>query len=263
MLGALISQGRTAEIYAWGNHEIVKLYRKGMPAHSINHEYQISTAVERKGLPVPKVIAMVEVEDRQGIIYERVSGKTMMRSLLSHPWAAAKEAHRLAELHYSIHKYDIENIPSYKLKLEHNITYASMLEETLRGEILGYLAKLPEKSSLCHGDFHPDNILIDKDKIIIIDWMTGCSGNPAADVARTSIMLENGMLPPGTPRVIGSAINLVRMNFYKEYIKWYLKISQIDIEEIKAWEVPIAAARLIEWLPMQEKEVLLKIASNI
>ncbi|MFD1910018.1 phosphotransferase family protein [Paenibacillus rhizoplanae] len=59
--------------------------------------------------------------------------------------------------------------------------------------MLSRLAELPDGEKLCHGDFHPDNILMD-DKLWVIDWMTGVRGNPAADVARSVIMFSIGGL---------------------------------------------------------------------
>ena len=44
---------------------------------------------------------------------------------------------------------------------------------------------------------------------------------------------------------------------YNSYLKEYLKISGARIQEIKAWELPIAAARLCEWRPEKENQILL------
>ena len=58
---------------------------------------------------------------------------------------------------------------------------------------------LPDGDRLSHGDFHPANILMDGDEPVIIDWSNVTRGDPAADVARTLVILESGEPPPGTP----------------------------------------------------------------
>lgn len=53
-------------------------------------------------------------------------------------------------------------------------------------------------------------------------------------------------------------IRYVRNKFYFEYITHYIKLTGVNIEQIKQWELPVAAARLTEWLPKDEKTALLK-----
>jgi hypothetical protein len=42
-----------------------------------------------------------------------------------------------------------------------------------------------------------------------------------------------------------------------EYLRHYLAITGVSKDSIEQWEVPLAAARLIEWVPPKEKESLL------
>jgi len=58
-----------------------------------------------------------------------------------------------------------------------------------------YIKKLPEGNNLCHGDFHPENVLFENDEYYVIDWMTGMQGNIAADVARTEMIIQNAGIP--------------------------------------------------------------------
>ena len=51
-LGKLIGQGRTAEIYALSESQVVKLFRPSFPKVAIEHEYRIITQLSGKGLPL-------------------------------------------------------------------------------------------------------------------------------------------------------------------------------------------------------------------
>ena len=259
MINKIIAKGRTAEIYEWEDGQILKLYRKGMANQAVENEYNISKIVQKCGLSVPAVFDRLKVDDRFGIVYERMAGEPMMKLMISMPRNVSKEAPRLAELHYSVHKHKVEGMPSQKNILRESIRRVDLLTEDKKKKIISYLDKLPEESSLCHGDFHPDNILVLEDKAVIIDWMTGSMGTPAADVARTSLMLRVGSMPPGTPALVKLVIGFMRSKFCKEYISHYISISGMSMDEIEAWELPIAAARLLEWLPKKEKTVLLDI----
>jgi len=97
----------------------------------------------------------------------------------------------------------------------------------------------------------------------IIDWMTGMYGNPAGDVARTVVILSTGTMSNSTPIYIESIVNFLKNRLKKEYVKCYLQPSGLDSADIDRWILPVAAARLVEWLPKEEQEQLLKIIREL
>lgn len=257
MKGQLIGEGNTAEVYAWGDREILKLFRKGLSWNIIDREYQISKVVSEQGLPVPKVMQQVELEDRCGIIYERLNGKSLLDLIMKKPFSTNAYVKQLADLQYQVHKSTGLELPKYKETLERNIRETDSLTDAQKKEVLKLLDQLPEGDALCHGDFHPGNIMVDGDNYYILDWMTAAAGNPAADVARTILLLRDAGLPDQMPRLVKLIIGRMRKNMAAAFIKQYLKISGIQIEEINKWRIVIAAARLVEWIPPSEKKALL------
>ncbi|MHB8131337.1 MAG: phosphotransferase family protein [Mobilitalea sp.] len=257
--GKLIGVGNTAEVFAWGEKEILKLFRTEFFAEGIDREYRISKEVEKLGLPVPRVGEMIEVEDRKGIIYERIFGVSMLKQIMSRPWTARTYGKQVAAIHYQIHQCKIQGLPKQKETFEWNIRHTELLAEDTKQKILILLSKLPEGEVLCHGDFHPGNIIVDANKEVILDWMTGTVGNPAADVARTILLLKDAALPEGTPRIIKGISKILRNRLTSAYLKRYLQLSRLPLEEINQWRIPIAAARLMEWVPESEKRYLLGI----
>lgn len=259
--GKLIGQGRTAEIFEWGEDKILKLFRHGISKTLSEAEYKASLQINKKLNSSPKVYDFIEIDGRSGIIYERIYGTTMLKVISTKPWKLSKEAHSLAKLHKSIQqKVDFE-LPKYTDRLKSCISEVNLLSDDLKGKLYKYIDTLPDDNVLCHGDFHPDNILITKDNVIVIDWMTAANGNPLADVARTSVMLKFGDVP-GKSHIEKKLIDLLRKKLYSEYIKEYINISKVNINQIKKWELPIAAARLIEWLPESEKKNLLSFVTS-
>lgn len=71
MPGELSARGRTAEVYAWGDQQILKLYFSEFPSHWVDYELKIARVVQDAGLPSPKVGEIVEVNGRRGLVYER------------------------------------------------------------------------------------------------------------------------------------------------------------------------------------------------
>lgn len=68
------------------------------------------------------------------------------------------------------------------------------LDKNLVNKIMTVFNDLPIKKNLCHGDFHPGNILVSKDKKVIIDWSGVHTGNPVSDVAHTYLLMSNVLI---------------------------------------------------------------------
>lgn len=257
-VGKLIGQGRTAEVYELEDNKILKLYKQDFPKTAIEHEYKVSSALVNNDIPSPKVYELIEHDNRSGIIYEKISGATMMKIMSAKPWKIAFYAKKLAELHCSIQKTIDCDLPEYKDKLLENINITDLLSDDIKKKLNAYIDTLGDGNILCHGDFHPDNIIMSAGKSIVIDWMTATKGDPLADVARTVVLFKYAAIPEEKSFIEKKIIGFVRNKFLNEYLKHYIKISCAKPADIEKWELPIAAARLIEWVPKSEKERLIK-----
>lgn len=51
--GALIGEGRIAEIYAWGDNQVLKLFREWCVPDWVDCEAQIARTVHAAGAPAP------------------------------------------------------------------------------------------------------------------------------------------------------------------------------------------------------------------
>ena len=50
----LLAEGRTAEVYAWGEDKVLKLYRSGFPPGDAEYEYHKALASQKTGFAVPR-----------------------------------------------------------------------------------------------------------------------------------------------------------------------------------------------------------------
>ena len=132
------------------------------------------------------------------------------------------------------------------------------LTEKEKQEIIDRLLRLPVRGRLCHFDFHPGNIMISGGHVSVLDWLTACSGDPAADIARTCLLLKYGELRNGD-RVSGLILRVVKACVRRSYMRNVLRLSGVTRNEVLQWTVPVAAARLSEWLTEHEKARLLRL----
>jgi uncharacterized protein (TIGR02172 family) len=260
--GELIGQGRTAEIFAWGDRQALKLFFDWCPAAWAEEEAELTKAVHDAGVPAPDVADLIRVEGRYGIVLERIEGRSMLHALRSKPVDYASMARLLAELQAEMHTRGVSGLPSYKQSLGSAIRLAGVLAPHLKQAALRALDKLPDGKALCHGDFHPDNVILSPRGPVILDWTAAVTGNPLADVARTSLLLRSGQLPPETPQSERERIEALRAGFHSTWLQHYLRLRQASDEEIAAWQLPVTAARLNEEIA-EEQESLLRTVESL
>ena len=109
---------------------------------------------------------------------------------------------------------------------------------------------LPDGQAVCHGDLHPRNVLMSPQGPVMIDLLASSRGNPAADVARSLLVMMAGH-DWDTARVRN-----LRRQFRTAYLHRYCFSMRIWPEEVHRWRVPQAAARLGEGFPGEERWLL-------
>jgi hypothetical protein len=84
--GRLLGKGRTAEIYAWSDGQILKLFHDFVPEGWIQHEAHVGRVVMEAGLNTPNIGSLIKLDGRRGLLYERVNGPTMLSIVTKQPW---------------------------------------------------------------------------------------------------------------------------------------------------------------------------------
>lgn len=259
-LGKPIAVGRTAEVYAWEEGRVLKLYYDWCPPEWIEREARTAQVVAQAGIPAPAAGEIVEIDGRRGILYERVDGASMMDSVSQNLSRMRAFAAMLANLHLEMHRAAAPGLPSQREGLQHAIQSAKDLPENLRRSALAALERLPEGDRLCHGDFHPGNVILAARGPVIIDWMTAVQGHPAADLARTRVILSRGSPPGGM--LTRYLILLGRRLYYHSYLECYRQQAPEIVALSEAYMPVMAAARLNEGIA-NERASLLKLAGNL
>lgn len=259
--GPLVGEGRIAEIFAWEDEQVIKLFREWCPPDWVAYEARIARLVHATGVAAPPVGEVVQLDGRWGIVYEHVRGRSMLERLASRPWAVVGMARLLAELHAAMHGRRAPDLPSLRQRLASKIREAEPLPAELKQRALAALERLPDDDALCHGDFHPDNVLLTPGGPVIIDWPDATHGHPLADVARTQLLMQAPGLPPGTAR--RWLLQALRELFHAVYLRHYLKLRPASRRQLVAWQLPVAAARLSEDIPQEREWVLALVKGHV
>jgi aminoglycoside phosphotransferase (APT) family kinase protein len=254
-----IALGRTAEVYAWEDGKVLKLLHNWVHPGNADHELRLARIIQASGLPVPAVFDIIEIDGCRGIVYERVDGPSMLDSMGKNPMGTRRYMRQLAELHIEMHTRSVPELPSQRERLQWKIEHAKPLPQELKVAALQALESLPDGDRLCHGDFHPGNILLTARGPIIIDWIDASRGNPLADVARTHVLFSTARLPGLSG--VALLVRLAKRWMLEQYLQGYFASQPSERNALQAWMPVVAAARMEEGIT-HEFPQLLKIVKS-
>ena len=139
-------------------------------------------------------------------------------------------ARQLAELQTSLHADNAPmELPAQADTLMDRISQCSLLSEEERAGALRALARMPRDEKLCHGDFHPGNVMLADRGPVVIDWIDASRGNPTADIARTSLLFLGHIETSQTPANVRTAMAL----YHDTYLDWHLDKATVRRDEYR------------------------------
>jgi uncharacterized protein (TIGR02172 family) len=236
-----IAVGRTAEIYPWGDGRILKLTRPGFSPHLADQEWHIARLAWGLGAPVPRPFEILEVAGRRGVVFERLVGPTMARCMQRAPWRIFAYARQLGRLHVALHRLSAPGLPSQHERVFWNLEHSDLLPERLKMAVYQLVKTLPDNPAICHGDFHPENIIFTRNGPRLIDWEGCMHGAPAADVAATCLWIRTGLVF-GKDRFV----RWLGASFEKNYLDENERLAPGQIEHLESWLAVLAACQMRE-----------------
>jgi uncharacterized protein (TIGR02172 family) len=241
-LNSPIAVGATAEIFAWGDGQVLKLFRPESYPGLPDQEWANTLTAWQLGAPAPKPIELVEVDGRRGVVLERIQGPTLSECIQKYPWRLVRYAQLLARQQAALHTLRAPGLPSLSARARQSISNASQLSPEMKERLLAKLASLPDGDQICHGDFHPGNILIASRGPVVIDW-EGCTrGNPSADVAETRMLFR--LIMTFLRDLKGWPIRVYLRAYERAYLAEYNRVAGEPASEQPAWMAIISAMRL-------------------
>lgn len=189
-VGDLIADGRTSEVFRYGSDGALKVLKRSTPPQWAQIEASFTSSVRRLGVLAPEVREVLDLDGRASIHFERIDGPSMWQEMLDRPNDVEALARELAAVQHAIHDAGVpDGLPSLVERLRLKLGAAAELSDDERSRAIRAVDELPRGAALLHGDLHPGNVLLDHRGPVVIDWFDATVGHPAADIARTQLLL--------------------------------------------------------------------------
>ena len=215
----------------------VKVFGDTYTKAGILNEALNQARVEETDLNIPKIKSIEVVDGKWSIVMDYIEGETLSELMRKHPEKEDEYLELFVGLQRSVLSKRVPMLNKLKDKMQGRISEAK-LDATTRYDLHTRLDSLPKHYNLCHGDFHPSNVIITKDGTpYIIDWAHATQGNASADVARTYLMfyLEG------------------KEQLAEKYLKLYCIKSDTAKQYVQKWIPIVAASRLTKAKPEEDE----------
>jgi tRNA A-37 threonylcarbamoyl transferase component Bud32 len=255
----LIGQGREAEVFECPDGRVLKLLRASGPRTGVAFEIAALEAARTAGVSVPQVYEEVVIDGRAGLMMERLDGTDLLTTIGRKPWLVFRSGRLTGEIHAQINAGRApESLPAVKDVMNRGLARLAPSQPTLADWVGDILARLPDGDALCHGDFHPGQLMLSDDRYAAFDWSGAKRGDPLFDYARTRVLLSMGEPPPGTQVTLRLLAKIGRGLLISSYVRSYERHATRPVDEarVRQWEIVNLAVRIHDGVPSERPRLL-------
>ena len=242
---ARIGAGASAEVLLLPDGRALKLLLPGIGDGVAERELTATRLAHRAALPVPAPLGRAVLADRHGLLFERLSEARLARRMRRWPGAVMVTLFLLAREQARAHAIAVEpgTLATAHAALAARVEGSAAPADAVAAARAA-LAALPAGDRLLHGDLHLGNLMTVGGRTMLIDWAQAMTGDPAADVARSELVMRFGRYGPWLRR--WPALRVARDAAAAWYLFCYRALTGMDRAAVDAWRLPVAVAWLRE-----------------
>ena len=190
----LIGQGANGQVYRLTWETVVKLFVEGAPLSDIERERELAQRSLIHGIPTAITYNLVQSQGRYGAVFELVDAESLSHVLRDHSERFDEYAQQYVDVFRGFHTTSVRDgeFPSVK-DIYHDCIAgcADWYTDDELDLLRAVVDSVPDCSTLIHGDYHANNILVADDELIMIDMGDVSVGHPIFDFLATAATQAN------------------------------------------------------------------------
>lgn len=229
------------KIYRDGD-KLIKLFDESYSKSNILNEALNQARALETGLNIPRIHEITVIDGKSAIVMDYIEGETLEQLLKKYPEKRGEYLSLFLQVQKEIHSKKHLLLTKFADKLKMKIMQSELSAST-RYDLSMRLDAMPRHTHVCHGDYNPSNVIIDKNSTpYVIDWSHASQGNATADGVKTYLLLC----------ISGNT------NFAEEYMEEYCRRTAIEKHYFREWMPLVAAAQLIRAKDNERRRFLMK-----
>ena len=250
----LLGRGAKGDVYRYDDELVIKVFNQNNTYSDVEREIAMSRKAFILGMPTAISFGIVSVGNRYGAMYELVDSETISNCIARAPGQAEIYASGMANLAQMIHRVASEEddgFPDVKDRLRDYINGGIACENEALGEkCMKLIDALPQAGTLLHGDFHTNNVFLQKGEPLLIDMDRVSRGHPIAELS--DVYYFYVVLGEDDPMVIENFMGFsyeTAKRFFRAFLAGYLETEDENrLREVTDKASVIAYSRLIRKL---------------
>lgn len=236
----------------WRGPLVVRVLPTADRQEQAEREAAVQAWATATGYATPTVLAVVEPGGpfgRPTQVMQRLPGTTLLQAVSNRPWQARRLVDRLAALALELHALPTAGWPgpaepqalvTQRLHLPRVVAERTgdpaLAAALARVDALDPAELVGGPRVVCHGDFHPLNVMVEGDRSWVLDWTDAALGPPEGDVARTLLLL--GVVAPiaASSAAERAALRLAGPWLARRYQRTYGAGRTLDPQRLRRWE---------------------------
>lgn len=219
----------------------IKLYVENHPKSEVMNEALNQARIEEStNLNIPKLLEVTKINNRWALVFDYEEGVPLDKMMEAHPEMEDELLEKFIDTQMHIHEQRVPLLTRTKEKFKRKLESTNIIDDHTKYELLQRLEGMKNHYKVCHGDYNPSNIIVDKNgNFSIIDWAHVTQGNASADVARTYLLFSMDG----------------KRDLADKYLTRFSEKSGIEKELIQRWIPIVAATQMTKGIP-EEQEFL-------
>ncbi|WP_081773733.1 HD domain-containing protein [Treponema sp. C6A8] len=222
-----LGRGAKGEVYRYDDELVIKVYNENNTYRDVEKEIASSRKAFILGIPTAISFGIVSVGDRYGAMFELMDSQTVSQLIARAPGHLDHYAGIMADLANTIHAIEVDEneFPSVSVRLLDYVNGGIARENTeLADKCRKLIENLPERNTILHGDFHTNNVFIQKGEPLLIDMDRLSHGHPIGDISDMYyfyvVLGEDDV--PNVEKFMGFSYENMK-KFFNLFLKKYLK----------------------------------------
>ena len=188
-----IGKGGHGKVYRLDEETIIKVYHDGSHMSLIEKEREYAKNAFIHGVPSAIAYDIVDTEEGCGLVFEMAGAVTLSKFVTEHPEKLQEYTVKFGTLLKTLNSTEADpklygDIKQIYLDRAKNAVSHFTAEEN--EQIVKLIDSIPDGGGMVHGDYHPNNVMVQPDGgLVLIDMADISRGNALYDIGGTFLTM--------------------------------------------------------------------------